>query len=191
MNPKVEAFISEATEWKQETKELVSLCRECGLTEEFKWGKPCYAFEGHNVVIIQGFKEYCALMFTKGVLLKDPRGILRKVGEHTQASRQARFKNPADIDKLKPVLKAYLREAIELERAGIQVVYKKNPEPVPAELQERLDRNAVLKKAFASLTPGRQRGYILFISSAKQSETREARVRKCMPQILSGKGLND
>jgi uncharacterized protein YdeI (YjbR/CyaY-like superfamily) len=190
-NPLIDAYVMGATEWKEETKSLVSVCRGCGLGEEIKWGKPCFTFGESNVVIIQGFKAYCALMFCKGALLKDPRKILHKIGEHTQAARQARFTDDSQINKLKPVLKAYIKEAIEGEKAGLKVEYKKNPEPVPKELQERLDRNAVLKKAFFALTPGRQRGYILFISSAKQSTTRDARVQKCMPQILSGKGLND
>jgi uncharacterized protein YdeI (YjbR/CyaY-like superfamily) len=190
-NPKVDAYISEATEWKEETRSMVAICRACGLGEEIKWGKPCFTFGESNVVIIQGFKAYCALMFCKGALLKDPKKILHKIGEHTQGARQARFTDVSQVDKLKPVLMAYIKEAVEGEKAGLKVLYKTNPEPVPKELQERLDRNAVLKRAFAALTPGRQRGYILFISSAKQSATRDTRVQKCMPQILSGKGLND
>jgi uncharacterized protein YdeI (YjbR/CyaY-like superfamily) len=191
MNPKVDAYLREEQKWREESKILRTICLGCGLTEELKWGKPCYTFRESNVVIIQGFKEYCALMFCKGALLKDSKGALSKIGEHTQAARQARFTNAREIVALKPVLKAYIREAIEAEKAGLKVEYKRNPEPVPEELQYKLDHYPALKAAFAALTPGRQRYYILFISSAKQSATRTARVEKFMPRILSGKGLND
>jgi uncharacterized protein YdeI (YjbR/CyaY-like superfamily) len=191
MKSKVDAFVDAADQWKEETRQLVALCRDCGLAEEIKWGKPCFMAGESNVVVIQGFKDYCALLFCKGALLKDTKGILNRIGEHTQGARQARFTGVRDIIKLRPALKAYIQEAVKAEKAGLKVEYKKNPEPVPKELQERLDRNAVLKKAFSALTPGRQRGYILFISGAKQSATRDARVARCLPQILEGKGLTD
>ncbi|HZZ20877.1 MAG TPA: DUF1801 domain-containing protein [Opitutaceae bacterium] len=191
MNPKVDAYLRGETQWKEETRQLIELCRSAGLGEEIKWGKPCYTFQETNVVILQGFKAYCALLFCKGALLKDPNHILHRIGEHTQGARQARFTDVSQIIKMKPVLKAYIKEAVAAEKAGLKVVYKKTPEPIPAELQERMDRNAVFKKAFFGLTPGRQRAYILFISSAKQTETRAARVAKFMPQIIAGKGLND
>jgi uncharacterized protein YdeI (YjbR/CyaY-like superfamily) len=163
----------------------------CGLTEELKWGKPCYTFRESNVLIIQGFKEYCALMFCKGALLKDPKGILKKPGESTQAARQIRFTHVREIVGMNPVLKAYIQEAIAAEKAGLKVNFKKNPEPIPQELQSKLDEIPALKTAFAALTPGRQRAYILYFSAAKQSQTRQSRVEKCLKQILQGKGLND
>jgi uncharacterized protein YdeI (YjbR/CyaY-like superfamily) len=190
-SPKVEAFVREAQEWQEETKRLRTIIRGFGLTEELKWGKPCYTFEGRNVVLIQGFKEYCALMFCQGALLSDPKGILRKIGEHTQGARQARFTNVREIVEMEPILKAYIHEAIEAERAGLKVVYKTAPEPIPKEFQDRLDASPALKTAFGALTPGRQRGYVLYFSAAKQSMTRAARVEKCTRQILNGKGLND
>ena len=161
----------------------------CGLTEELKWGKPCYTFQGSNIVIIQGFKEFCALLFCKGALLKDPNGVLKKFG--WQAARRIPFTKVREIGEMEPILKAYIYEAIEAEKAGLEVNLKKNPEPIPEEFQNRLDKIPALKTAFDALTPGRQRGYILYFSGAKQSKTREARVEKCMPQILNGKGLND
>jgi uncharacterized protein YdeI (YjbR/CyaY-like superfamily) len=190
-NPSVDVFIEEAETWKEETQKLRAIALDCGLTEELKWAKPCYTFKESNVVIIQGFKEYCALMFCKGALLKDPEGILKKPGESSQAARQIRFTSAQEVVKMKPIVKAYIREAIEAEKAGLQIVFKKNPEPVPEELQKRLNENAALRAAFGALTPGRQRGYILIISAAKQSQTRAARVEKCVPRILKGKGLND
>lgn len=163
----------------------------CGLTEELKWGKPCYTFRESNVVIIQGFKEYCALMFCKGALLKDPKGILKRIGEHTQAARQARFTHVRQIAEMAPTLKAYIHEAIEAEKAGLKVILKENPIPIPKELQSKLDSMPALKTAFYGLTPGRQRAYIYFFSGAKQSKTREARIEKCLRRILEGRGLND
>jgi uncharacterized protein YdeI (YjbR/CyaY-like superfamily) len=191
MNPKVDAFVRGAVQWREETKKLRALTRGFGLTEELKWNKPCYAYGGSNVLIIQGFKDYCALMFCKGSLLKDPKGILKRPGEYTQATRQARFTSVREIAGMAPVLKAYIHEAVEAEKAGLKVVYKKNPEPIPEELQRKLDSVPALKTAFHALTPGRQRGYILYFSAAKQSATREARVGKCMRRILDGKGLMD
>jgi uncharacterized protein YdeI (YjbR/CyaY-like superfamily) len=190
-NPKVDAYIDQTEKWREETKELRALALGCGLTEELKWGKPCYMLGEANVVIIQGFKEYCALMFCKGALLKDRRGILKKPGESSQAARQIRFSSVAELRKLKPAIRAYVKEAMAAQRAGREVVFKQNPEPVPPELQDKLGRNPVFKAAFEALTPGRQRGYILYISGAKQSATRESRVQKCTPRILERRGLND
>jgi uncharacterized protein YdeI (YjbR/CyaY-like superfamily) len=190
-NPKVDVCFSKATKWQEEFKKLRSIILDCPLTEELKWGKPCYTFQNSNIVILQGFKDSCALLFAKGALLKDPDRILEKPGASTQAARRVPFTNVREIVKMTPVLRAYLQEAIEAERAGLEVVFKKNPEPIPEELQKKLDEIPALKTAFAALTPGRQRGYILYFSAAKQSKTRESRVAKCMRQILKGKGLND
>jgi uncharacterized protein YdeI (YjbR/CyaY-like superfamily) len=191
MNPMVNVFLSKAKKWQEEFEKLRMIILDCGLTEELKWGKPCYTFQKSNIVIIQGFKEYCALMFCKGALLNDPNGILKKPGENTQAARQIRFTNVREIVEMEPILKAYIYEAIEAEKAGLKVNFKKNPEPTPEELQNKLDEIPALKTAFDALTPGRQRAYILYFSAAKQSKTRESRVEKCMQQILNGKGLDD
>lgn len=164
---------------------------DCGLTEDLKWGKPCYTFQESNLLIIQGFKEYCALMFCKGALLKDTRRVLIQQTKSVQAARQIRFTEVQEIVAMESLLKAYIAEAMEAEKAGLKVKFIKNPEPVPEELQTRLDEMPALKIAFAALTPGRQRGYILYFSAAKQSKTREARVEKCIKQILNGKGLDD
>src|ERR1700732_1903318 len=164
---------------------------DCQLTEELRWGKPCYTFQKKNLVLIIGFKEYCALLFCKGALLNDANGILEKPGENTQAARRIPFTNVREIVEMEPILKAYIHEAIEAEKAGLKVNFKKNPEPIPEELQKKLDEIPALKAAFDALTPGRQRAYILYFSGAKQSKTRESRVEKCMRQILNGKGLND
>jgi uncharacterized protein YdeI (YjbR/CyaY-like superfamily) len=190
-NPKVDAYISQDRKWRKETERLRRISLSCGLTEELKWGKPCYMFQERNVVIIQPFKEYCALMFCNGALLKDPKGILKRIGEHTQAARQARFTNVGEIIEVEPALKAYIHEAVEAEKAGLKVVLNKNPVPVPRELQDKLDDIPSLKTAFFALTPGRQRGYIFYFSGAKQSKTRELRIEKCRRRILEGKGLND
>jgi len=189
MNPKVDGYLRRAKKWQEEMKKLRRISLDCGLTEELKWGKPCYTFQKSNIVIIQGFKEFCALLFCKGALLNDPNGILRKFG--WQAARRIPFINVREIVEIEPTLKAYIREAIEAEKAGLKVTLKKNPEPIPEELQNKLDEIPALKAAFDALTPGRQRGYILYFSAAQQSKTRESRVEKCMPQILNGKGLND
>jgi len=191
MNPKVDVFLSEAQSWREEMKQLRAIILRCGLTEEFKWGKPCYAFQESNVVIIQGFNKSCALLFCKGALLKDPKGLLEKPGEHTQAARRIRFTHVREIVAIEPTLKAYIQEAIAAEKAGLEIKFKKNPEPVPAELQHALDEMPAFKTAFSALTPGRQRAYILYFSAAKQSATRQSRIEKCRPQILRGKGLND
>jgi uncharacterized protein YdeI (YjbR/CyaY-like superfamily) len=190
-NPKVDAYLSKAKKWQKEMEKSRMIILDCQLTEELKWGKPCYTFQKSNIVIIQGFKEYCALMFCKGALLNDARGILIKPGESTQAGRQIRFTNVREIVEMEPILKAYIYEAIEGEKAGLKVNFKKNPEPIPGEFQNKLDEIPALKTAFDALTPGRQRAYILYFSAPKQSKTRESRVEKCMQQILNGKGLND
>jgi len=189
MNPKVDGFLAKAKKWQEEMKKLRTISLGCGLTEELKWGKPCYTFQKSNIVIIQGFKEFCALLFCKGALLKDPHGILKEFG--WQAARRIPFSNVREIVEMEPILKVYIHEAIEAEKAGLKVNYKRNPEPIPEELQNKLDEIPALKTAFDALTPGRQRGYILYFSGAKQSKTRASRVKKCMPQILKGKGLND
>ena len=191
-NPKVDWFFTKATEWQEEFEKLRNVCLDCGLTEELKWGCPCYTFEKRNIVLMHGFKEYCALLFFKGSLLKDPRGILIQQTENVQAARQIRFTNVREIVKMKPILKAYIREAIEAERAGVRVPLKKTREfNVPEEFQNKLNKSPALKKAFKALTPGRQRGYVLYFSAPKQSKTRESRIEKFVPQILVGKGLND
>ena len=191
MNPKVDVYLSKTKQWQAEIAKLRTIILDGQLTEELKWGKPCYMFQDSNLLIIQGFKEYCALMFCKGALLKDPNRLLVKPGENTQAGRQIRFTNLQGIVELEPVLKAYIHEAIEAEKAGLKVDFKKNPEPVPEELQNKFEEIPALKTAFEALTPGRQRAYILYFSAPKQSKTRESRIEKCMPQILNGKGLND
>ncbi len=189
MNPKVDFFFSKATKWREEFEKLRRILLGCGLTEELKWGKPCYTFQKSNIVIIQGFKDFCALLFCKGALLNDPKGILKKFG--WQAARRIPFTNVREIVEMEPILKAYIHEAIEVEKAGLEVNFKKDPGTVPEELQKKLDEIPALKAAFDALTPGRQRGYILYFSGAKQSKTRESRVEKCMRQILNRKGLND
>ncbi len=191
MNPKVDFYFNKAKKWQEEFEKLRMIILDCGLTEELKWGVPCYTFEKRNIVLIHGFKEYCALLFVKGALLNDPKGILIQQMENVQAARQIRFTNVREIVKMKPILKAYIYEAIEVEKAGLKVNFKKNPEPIPEEFQIKLDEIPALKTAFDALTPGRQRGYIFYFSQPKQSKTRESRVEKCMPQILNGKGLND
>jgi len=192
MNPKVDKYISRIDQWKDEVMKLRSIILSCQLTEELKWGVPCYTYEGRNIVLIHGFKEYCALLFFKGALLSDSNGILIQQTKNVQSARQIRFTSLKEITKLESVIKAYIYEAIEVERAGQKVTLKKVSEyEMPDELQKKLDKNAAFKKAFNALTPGRQRGYILFFSAAKQPKTRESRIEKYTKQILSGKGLND
>src|SRR2546430_3492403 len=192
MNPKVDWFFTKATAWQEEFEKLRKLVLDCGLTEELKWGCPCYSFEKRNIVLIHGFKEYCALLFFKGALLNDANGILVQQTKNVQASRQIRFTNVREIDKIEPILKAYIKEAIEVEKAGLKVDYKKTADfAIPEEFQNKLDEIPALKTAFDALTPGRQRGYILYFSAPKQSKTRESRIAQCMQQILDGKGLND
>jgi uncharacterized protein YdeI (YjbR/CyaY-like superfamily) len=192
MNPKVDEFLSKAKKWKEEYEKLRDIVLDCGLTEEFKWMHPCYTLENKNIVLIHGFKEYCALLFHKGALLKDPRRILIQQTENVQAARQIRFTNVQEIISMGTILRDYIYEAIEVEKAGLEVNFKKNSEYIiPEEFQTKLDANPALKTAFEALTPGRQRAYLLHFSGPKQSKTRESRVEKCIPQILNGKGLND
>jgi uncharacterized protein YdeI (YjbR/CyaY-like superfamily) len=192
MNPKVDAYLSDAKKWQEEFEKLRMIILDCQLTEELKWGVPCYTFQERNIVLIHGFKEYCALLFIKGALLHDANGILIKQTENTQAGRQIRFTNVREIVEMEPILKAYIYEAIEVEKVGLKVNYKKTTEfIIPEEFQNKLDEIPALKTAFEALTPGRQRAYILYFSAPKQSQTRESRVEKCMQQILNGKGLND
>ncbi|HEY5966727.1 MAG TPA: YdeI family protein [Chitinophagaceae bacterium] len=191
MNPKVDWFFSKDTKWQKEYEKLRKIIIDCGLIEELKWGCPCYTFENTNIVLIHGFKEYCALLFFKGALLNDPNGILIQQTKNVQSARQIRFANAKEIVKMEKILKAYVYEAIEVERAGLKVKLKKTSEfNIPEEFQKRLNKNITLKKAFEALTPGRQRAYIFYFSQAKQSKTREARVEKYIPQILNGKGLD-
>ncbi|NMB55390.1 MAG: hypothetical protein GYA15_11870 [Leptolinea sp.] len=190
-HPGVEEYIRKARQWQAETAALRKILLESGLTEDVKWGKPCYTFEGNNIAIIQGFKQYCALLFFKGALLKDSAGVLQKTGENTQAGRQIRFTSVREITEMEPLLKEYLQEAVNVEKSGLKVAFTRNPEPVPEEFQRKLDEMPVLKTSFEALTPGRQRAYILHFSAPVQSKTRESRIEKCLPQILAGKGLND
>ena len=191
-NPKVDAFLSRAKVWREEFEKLKAIVLGCGLTEELKWGCPCYTFQERNVVLMHGFKEYCALLFFKGALLKDANGFLIQQTENVQSARQIRFTSVRDIIKVKTSLKAYVTEAIDVEKAGLKVNYKKTADfKIPEELQNKLDKIPALKTAFEALTPGRQRAYLFYFSAPKQSKTRESRVEKCLPQILIGKGLND
>ncbi len=192
MNPKVDFFFNKAEKWQKEYENLRTIILGCGLTEELKWGVPCYTFQKSNVVLIHGFKKYCALLFHKGSLLDDPNGILIQQTENVQAARQIRFTSVREIVEMKAILKVYIYQAIEVEKAGLKVVLKKTTAfNIPEEFQKRLDENQSLKTAFERLTPGRQRGYLLYFSQPKQSKTRESRVEKYMPKILDGKGLND
>jgi len=191
-NPRVDSFFKRAEQWREEYEALRTIVLGCGLSEELKWGHPCYALGNSNIVLIHGFKEYCALLFMKGALLKDARGILIQQTENVQAARQIRFTHIREIVKMKPILKAYIREAIQVEKAGLEVTYKKTSEfNMPEEFRKKLDEMPALKTAFEALTPGRQRGYLLYFSAAKQSQTRESRIEKCLDQIFDGKGLND
>ncbi|BFH62927.1 YdeI/OmpD-associated family protein [Paenibacillus azoreducens] len=191
MNPKVDAVVGRATKWHEEMEKLRTILLDCQLTEELKWGKPCYTFQDSNIVIIQGFKEYFALLFFKGALLTDPHGILVKTGENTKVGRQIRFNNTEEIVQMEPVLRAYIDEAIEVEKAGLKVEIKNTELDIPEEFQDKLDENPALKTAFYALTPGRQRAYAIYFSAPKQSKARESRVEKCIRQILDGKGLHD
>ena len=192
MNPKVDFYFSTAKKWQKEIEQLRMIVLDCGLTEELKWGVPCYLFGKSNTVLIHVFKEYCALLFFKGALLNDANGILIQQTENVQAARQIRFTNVGEIVKIKPTLKAYINEAIELEKAGLKVDFKKSTAlQFSEEFQTKLTENSALKTAFNALTPGRQRAYNLYFSAPKQSKTRAARVEKCIEQIINGKGLND
>jgi len=191
-NPKVDEYIQNAKKWQDEFKKLRAIVLDSTLTEEFKWKVPCYTYEGSNVVLIHGFKEYCALLFIKGSLLHDPSGVLIQQTANVQAGRQVRFTNVDEISALEPVIKSYIGEAIEIEKSGAAVDYKKNTDfDIPEELQAKFDEIPPLKAAFDTLTPGRQRAYILHFAQPKQTKTREARVEKYLQQILDGKGLND
>jgi len=190
-NPTVDTLLDGKAKWSEEFERLRTIILGFPLTEEMKWYQPCYTLDGKNVVLIHGFKEYCALMFFKGALLKDSKGILVTPGEH-QSARQIRFTNAREITRMKPILKAYIQEAIELEKAGLKVKLKKATDyKIPEEFQRKLDKMPALKKAFFALTPGRQRGYIFHFSRPKLARTREARVENCLPRILSGRGLDD
>lgn len=192
MNPNVDWYFSKNENWEKEINKLRSIILACGLTEELKWGSPCYTYEGSNIVLIHVFKEYCAVLFFKGALLNDDNGILIQQTKNVQSARQVRFTNSKEIVKLEKILKAYIYEAIEMEKAGLKVKLKKVEEyNMPEEFQKKLAKSKALKAAFEKLTPGRQRGYLLHFSSAKQAKTREARVEKYLQKILDGKGLDD
>jgi uncharacterized protein YdeI (YjbR/CyaY-like superfamily) len=192
MNPKVDFFFNNDSQWQKEYEQLRMIVLACGLTEDLKWGCPCYTLGNRNIVLIHGFKEYCALLFFKGALLNDSDGILIQQTKNVQSARQVRFANVKEIVKLASALKAYIYEAIEVEKSGVKVNYKKTSEySIPEEFQRKLNTMPALKKAFKELTPGRQRAYLFYFSSAKQSKTRESRIEKYLQQILNGKGLED
>lgn len=191
-NPKVDAFLKRQDKWRAAFEELRAIFLESGLTEELKWGQPCYALDGKNVALIHGFKDYCAILFHKGALLKDPKGVLVQQTKNVQSARQIRFTSAQEITKLEKTIKAYVREAIRIERAGLKVPLKKTEDfELPEEFESKLAKNAKLKTAFAELTPGRQRAYIFHFSQPKLSKTRTARVEKNVPRILAGLGLDD
>ena len=192
MNPKVDWFFNKAKQWQEEYEKLRTIVLDCGLNEELKWGCPCYTFQKVNVVLIHGFKDYCALLFIKGSLLNDAKGILIQQTENVQAGRQVRFTGLQEIIELEPILKAYIYEAVEVDKAGLEVSFKQHTEyTIPEELQLKFNEIPALQTAFETLTPGRQRGYMLHFSAPKQSKTRDARIEKYIPQILSGKGIDD
>jgi uncharacterized protein YdeI (YjbR/CyaY-like superfamily) len=191
-NPKVDAYLGSTKTWRDEFEKLREIILDCPLTEELKWGVPCYTSEKKNIVLIHGFRDYCAILFVKGALLKDPGGILIRQTENVQAARQIRFTNVHEIVGIEATLKAYIREAIAAEKAGLKITRKETTEfNVPDEFNTNLSKAPALKAAFERLTPGRQRAYLLYFSAAKQAKTRESRIEKCVPQILSGKGLDD
>jgi uncharacterized protein YdeI (YjbR/CyaY-like superfamily) len=192
MNPKVDWYFTKAKQWREEIEKLRVIALDCGLTEELKWGCPCYTLGKSNVVLIHTFKEYCAYLFFKGALMSDPDGLLVQQTKNVQAARQIRFTGAAEISKMKAMLKRYIKEAIKVEESGAKVELKKTKEfEMPEEFEHKLKTHPALKKAFAALTPGRQRGYLLHFSSAKQAATRESRIEKNIPKILKGKGLDD
>ncbi|MTI20747.1 hypothetical protein E1176_06920 [Fulvivirga sp. RKSG066] len=192
MNNKVNLFLQQAKQWQEEMTLLRQIVLECGLTEELKWMHPCYTYKNHNIVLIHGFKDFCALLFHKGALLKDDKNILVQQTENVQAARQIRFTNVDEISSLKSTIKAYIFEAIEVEKAGVKIPMKKTADyTTPEELLEKFNSNPDFKAAFKALTPGRQRGYLLYFSQAKQSQTRKSRIEKYLPQIFEGKGLRD
>lgn len=191
-NPRVDVYLSKAEAWQKEFVKLRKIVLACGLTEELKWGQPCYTLDGSNIVLIHGFKEYCALLFVKGALLKDSKGLLIQQTKNVQAARQLRFTSLREITSMEPVITSYIKQAIKVEQSGAKFEHKDTTEfEVAEEFQAKLDRSATLRKAFKALTPGRQRAYLLHFSSPKQSKTRESRVEKFMPKILEGKGLLD
>jgi uncharacterized protein YdeI (YjbR/CyaY-like superfamily) len=190
-NPAIDEHIASAKKWQPEMKALRRIILDTGLTEELKWDQPCYTHDGHNIVLIGGFKDHCRLMFCNGSLLSDPRSLLQKPGEHTQAGRYIPFTTVAEIKALEPELKSFLHAAIENEKAGVKPTFKTTPEPIPEELQIKLNKNPALDEAFAALTPGRQRAYLLHFNAAKQSATRVSRIEACTPRILAGKGIHD
>jgi uncharacterized protein YdeI (YjbR/CyaY-like superfamily) len=192
MSPKVDAFLRRQKTWRKEFTKLREIIVACDLTEDLKWGQPCYSFDGKNVILMHGFKEYCAVLFPKGALLKDPKGVLVQQTRNVQSARQIRFTSLGDVVKTEKTLKAYIREAIEVEKAGLRVPFKRTKDfEMPEELESKLEESAKLKEAFEALTPGRQRGYLLYFAQAKKAETREARVAKHIPRILEGLGLDD
>ena len=192
MNPKVDFFFNKPGQWQEEYAQLRAIILDCGLTEELKWGKPCYTFDGNNILLIHGFKNYCAYLFPKGVLLKDPEGILVQQTKNVQSARQIRFTSVQEIEELAPVLTAYIEEAIAVEKAGLQVEFKQTDDfEMPEEFINKLEEVPGLQDAFAELTPGRQRGYLLYFAGAKQAKTRVARIEKYVDHILNGKGIND
>ena len=192
MNPKANFYFDKAGKWQQAVEKLRDICLDCGLDEEVKWGCPCYSRQGSNIVLIHDFKEYCALLFFKGVLLKDAEGVLIQQTKNVQGPRQMRFTDAREVVDMTHTIKAYIHEAIEVEKAGLKVELKKTSEfEMAAEFQSKLDTIPALKAAFEALTPGRQRGYLLFFSQARQAKTREARIEKYIPQILAGKGIDD
>ena len=192
MNPKVDAYLSKLKKWQEESAKLRKITLGCELTEELKWSVPCYTFQAKNIVLIHGFKEYCALLFFKGALLKDTKGILVQQTENVQAGRQLRFTDVREIVEMENVIRDYIYEAIEVEKSGLKVPFKRAREfTIPEEFQNKLEKIPALKAAFDALTPGRQRAYILYFSASKQSKTRDSRIEKCMQQILDGKGLDD
>ena len=205
MNPKVDKYLTDGcgrcplggtldckvNSWPEVLIELRRVVLECGLVEELKWGVPCYMFEGNNILLVSALKDYCVIGFFKGILLNDEHGMLTSPGPNSQAVRQFRFTDPKDVIKEEDIIKSYIYEAVEIEKAGLKVPFKKNPEPLPDELQDKLDADPVFRSAFESLTPGRQRGYILHFSQAKRSETRVARIEKWTEKILNGEGIHD
>ncbi|MFZ1754063.1 MAG: YdeI family protein [Caldilineaceae bacterium] len=192
MNPAVDFYFRKADQWKAEFEKLRTIILECDLSEELKWGHPCYALEGSNIVLMHGFKEYCALLFMKGALMQDPNGILVQQTKNVQSARQIRFTNLQEIEAMEAVLKAYVAEAVRVEKAGLQVEFKQSTDfEFPEEFINKLEEVPGLQDAFEALTPGRQRGYLLYFSGAKQSKTRTARIEKYVPHILEGKGIND
>ncbi|MDX1641237.1 MAG: YdeI/OmpD-associated family protein [Balneolaceae bacterium] len=192
MNPEVDKFLNRADNWQQEMEHLRQICLDCGLNETLKWKQPCYTFQENNIAIIQPFKKTCALMFFKGMLLKDPEGILEKPGKNSRIARRFSFSTLEEIIEMEPIIKSFIHEAIDVEKKGLKVPEKKKKEPdYPEEFQQKLDENPALKEAFDALTPGRQRGYLFHFSGAKQSKTRMRRVEKYIPKILDGKGLHE